>query len=341
MDQKCEVVIIGAGPAGLAAGKKLAENGKKVIILEKGGVIGRKVCAGGLTGKELNSIFPKSLVSRKFSRGIVHVGTKKFEIPVPELSIATCDREKLGSFLAEVAAKAGAVIKTKTEVARINQDHVTDTQGVNYFFNYLIGADGSNSLVRKSLKLTTKKIGPTLQYRIPKIFKDIEIFFDLKNLGPAYIWIFPHEKFTEIGTGSLNGSMPFKTVREYFLRWLKERRINTENALLRSAPINCDYQGFQFGKIFLTGDASGFTDAFTGEGIYPAIISGEEAARKILEPDYSLDQIQKLLLQKRKKEKPLRYYFRYPYLRIFAYRLIIILLQSKKFQKKLIRVFLE
>jgi flavin-dependent dehydrogenase len=44
-----DVVIIGAGPAGLNCAKKLSEADKTVLLVEKNTEIGPKVCAGGIT----------------------------------------------------------------------------------------------------------------------------------------------------------------------------------------------------------------------------------------------------------------------------------------------------
>ena len=45
-----DVVIVGAGPAGLACAKKLKNSKLKVLIIEKNKIIGPKICAGGLCG---------------------------------------------------------------------------------------------------------------------------------------------------------------------------------------------------------------------------------------------------------------------------------------------------
>ncbi|MEW6427906.1 MAG: NAD(P)/FAD-dependent oxidoreductase, partial [Thermodesulfobacteriota bacterium] len=46
--------------------------------------------------------------------------------------------------------------------------------------------------------------------------------------------------------------------------------------------INYDYRGSRFGKVHLVGDAAGLASPLTGEGIYPAILSGRAAAAAIL-----------------------------------------------------------
>ena len=44
-----DVVVVGAGPAGLRCGTILAKSGAKVLILERKLHTGDKVCAGGIT----------------------------------------------------------------------------------------------------------------------------------------------------------------------------------------------------------------------------------------------------------------------------------------------------
>lgn len=46
MDKHYDVIIVGAGPSGLSAAKILAQNNKKVLVLEKNSIIGPKVCGG-------------------------------------------------------------------------------------------------------------------------------------------------------------------------------------------------------------------------------------------------------------------------------------------------------
>jgi flavin-dependent dehydrogenase len=48
-----DVVIVGAGPGGLACARALAGSGKRVLVLEKAASLGKKICAGELTAKVL------------------------------------------------------------------------------------------------------------------------------------------------------------------------------------------------------------------------------------------------------------------------------------------------
>lgn len=340
---KYTTVIIGAGPGGLACAKKLADADSSVVVLEMGSDIGVKTCAGGVTAKEIGSVVPKEFLSRTFNKGFVCFGEKQkqIEIVVPENALATIERSKLGGYMSEKCIEAGAEVMLDTRVVEIAKDHVIDDKGNRYYFDFLVGADGSNSLVRKYLHIPITRIGSTIQYTVSRNFPNIEIYFDLKNWGPHYHWIFPHKNKTRIGTGSFDGTVSLKHVKYVFEQWLEKNNIDVSSAELESHPINSDYKGFKFDNVFLIGDAAGFTDAFTGEGIYPAIVSGQEAARKILDSNYGLDKIQDLLVRKRRAEKPLRIYKKHTSLsQKYGNAAAFQLMRSKKFQKKLINAFL-
>lgn len=340
---KYNSVVIGAGPGGLACAKKLAEDGKSVVVIEKNEIIGDKVCAGGITGKEIGKIVPRELLGKTFESGYISIGPKekRIKINVPKNSIGTIPRERLGQYMAEEVDRLGVEIITKTTIVEIKEDHVLDERGNRFYFDNLVGADGSSSIVRKYLGIPTEKIGPTIQYKVPRLFDNIEIFVDIQNFGPFYIWIFPHDTYTEVGTGAFTKLIPFSDVKQYFDKWLERHAIDVSSAELRSAPINCDYRGFQFKNIYLVGDAAGFADGFTGEGIYTAVVSGQEAARKIIDPHYSLEKIQHLVSHKHQTEQLLRMYVKHEKIaQRFGNQLSVFMLRQKWFQRRLINTFL-
>jgi len=298
MKDKYNVIIVGAGPAGLSCAEVLAKDGKSVLVLEKNNEVGPKICAGGLTAKvEEEKLLSLQDVDKIFYSIKLHFSKICKKVIESSPIVTTIDRGKLGKIILEKAVKSGAEIETGVEVKKIKENSII-ANGREIKYDYLVGADGSNSLVRKFLGIKTEKILITLQYTIPqKIqkFEKMEYFFDSKIFN-GYFWIFPHKNCTMIGCGYYpqnirNNSFNLKSA---FEKWLKDRQIKTDGFKMESFPINFDYQGYQFGNKFLIGDAGGFASGLTGEGIYFAMVSGKEVARKIIDSQYNCPKISKI-----------------------------------------------
>jgi len=293
--EKYDVIIVGAGPGGLRCAEILSKNNKKVLLLEKNAEIGPKVCAGGLSRKcfkllEIDSGFTEL----SYDGAVFNAPNIRTKLEFGEIFGYTVQRKKLGEWQLQKINKDNVTIRTEVEVKKISAESVILKNGEEFGYDYLVGADGSNSIVRRYLGLSTKKMGVAFHYIVPQKFPDLEVFFDQKLFGPWYAWIFPYRETTSIGFGCFPRLMTMKVARENFDKWLKIKKIDVSSAKFEAFPINCDYQGVNFGKVFLVGDAAGLTSGFTGEGIYPALVSGEEAARKIIDPKYKMSKIGEL-----------------------------------------------
>ena len=86
-----------------------------------------------------------------------------------------------------------------------------------------------------------------------------------------------------------------KELKKRLHSWLDSLHIDYSGLQPRAANINFDYRGWHFKNIFLAGDAAGFASGLTGEGILPAIISGEEIAETILDPNHEPARLNKLI----------------------------------------------
>ncbi len=298
--EKYEVIIIGAGPAGLRAARVLAEAGKDVLILEKNRIIGPTICAGGLTIKNFDFI-PKSIIDKTFNNMVLHTAKGTYDVDLGSHPLSTVDRGKLGQWMSKEAQMAGAEIRTACRVSEITEDHVL-VNDKEIAYDYLIGANGSNSIVRKFLSIPVKKTLIAVQYISKTPRRDLEIFLeDFRNVI-KYDWIFPHSSFTSIGMGGWtnNAAMLRRSLDKLC------DRFSIEKTKFEAAHINFDYRGFAFGNRFLAGDAAGFASGLTGEGIYQAILSGEEIARGIINKNYRYPGIKYLLKMKNSQEKLLR-----------------------------------
>ncbi len=318
--EKHDVVIVGAGPAGLKAAEVLASAGKDVLVLEKNDVVGPKVCAGGIRLKDIKMGIPEELFEKKFTP-IFQTKNRSLRLSEDNKTIITISREKLGMWQKKKAEDVGVIIETKIRVKKLeNNCVITDKRKIG--FNYLIGADGSSSIVRKELRIKTRKIMMAIQYIVPQKFDDLECFFDSKRFKSGYAWIFPHNKKTSIGCCADMQYLSSGKLKRSFHSWLAEQKIDISKGRFEAFPINYDYQGFYFGNVFLAGDAAGFASGLTGEGIHFAFVSGEDIAKKILDKNHKFDKIRDILETKKRHERLLLLFQKSGCFRRYVYDII-------------------
>ncbi len=332
-----DVVIIGAGPAGLNCAQHLSEAGKKVLLLEQNAVIGPKICAGGLTGSDLEYLkLPDSLLGHKFTEAIFNTPWQKYKINMGKFLVYTVDRKDLGQWQLAKLKKTGAVVRTEARVTQIEKDLVIVNGKEKIGFKYLVGADGSSSLVRRFLGVKAGIIGIAIQYIIPgNKYKDFEYFVDSSLFKAWYAWIFPHKNYVSIGTGGDPRHISSKELRENFAKWLDRKGIDVAGLEIQGCPINFDYQGYKFGNIFLAGDAAGLASGLTGEGIYQALISGEEIAKSIIDENYVSGKIDKLAEDQKKHHQVLDFFIRSGSFRKIEFEVIVLLVKSYWFLRNL------
>jgi len=335
-----QVVIIGAGPAGLKCAEVLGASGFDVLLLEKNEVIGPKICAGGLTKKAVQYLnLPDDLIDFQSDEIKLHVNNKYSLIKHGSAFVYTINRGKLGHWQLEKLRKFPNVkIETNSFVSAIGKNYlIAGNRKIKY--DFLVGADGSLSVVRQYLGIASKRIGPAVQYLIPPgKYQDFELFFNSKLFSAWYAWIFPHDNFVSIGCGCEPNLLSSKNLMKNFNVWLAKNKIDVSQTKFEAFSINYDYQGYDFGNIFLAGDAGGFASEFTGEGIYQALVTGEEIARKIINPDYKPAQIEELLRIKKIHHSILSLLVKAGSFRTIIFHIGRLLFKTAYFRKKAIAI---
>ncbi|MEN8190371.1 MAG: NAD(P)/FAD-dependent oxidoreductase [Thermodesulfobacteriota bacterium] len=284
-------VIVGGGPGGLACSKMLAEAGIKVLILEAREQIGDKVCAGGITWDGLIKRVDDSLVEQSFPKQYLRTPLQSFSIKAEQPIIATVNRIRLGRQMAADAQKSGVQILTGCRVTKVDTNTLTfheknSGRKRTVTWQHLVGADGSTSMVRTFLGLRISDYGIGINYQVPIVRKKMEWHLDHKLFHSGYAWVFPHRETTSVGAYVDHRLMKATDLQHNLKQWAKDLDIPLNGCRPRAQKINYDYCGFHFDNIFLIGDAAGLASPLTGEGIFPAIISGEEAAKAIIDPGY-------------------------------------------------------
>lgn len=324
--QTFTVIIIGAGPGGLACARLLAENGLDVLVLERKPAAGPKVCGGGITWDGLIRRVPEELIEGAFANQHIISNYQQTVIRSADPIVATIRREVLGKWMCRAAEEAGSIIKTSCQVRKITPESVKTSEG-SFGYRYLIGADGSSSMVRKYLGLPTETVGVGIHYQVPGHFENMEWHLNDTLFHNGYGWIFPFKEFASVG---IYGARPYNDPRQMLANlnsWTAARNIPTEGLKPRAGLINYDYRGWRFGNIMLIGDAAGLASGLTGEGMYPALVSGETAARVILDQDHDCSELQRLVAKQQKHRRIVEFSAKNRFVNITTMELLVLALR--------------
>jgi len=286
-----DVAIIGAGPAGTAAAYDLLEKRMKVLLLDKYEFPRKKACAGGITPKGYN-LFRydiSSVVKRECS--IVKINPligQPFLIKNANTLCYMTKREDLDLFSLNKVMEKGVDFRVVEKIQSIEElsSHVEIKVDSKCFKAlYLIGADGSNSAVRRFVSRSSfwkKQFAIEADVEVDRPDK-YQMEFDFSQSKNGYYWIFPRDDHVNIGIYSLYSNAGMR-VRQLF-KFAENRLCSTGLEAIKGYPICTG--GFKyrsdFKRILLAGDAAGLAEPLLGEGIYFAVKSGQDAAGAILE----------------------------------------------------------
>ncbi|MDQ3737731.1 MAG: geranylgeranyl reductase family protein [Actinomycetota bacterium] len=313
-----DVLIVGGGPAGAAAGYWLAVAGHRVSIVEKRHFPREKTCGDGLTPRAVKQLDDMGLTEplSKFHRfdGLRATAMgKELELRWPEHPIYprhgyVVRRNDLDEMVARNAVAAGATLLEGHEAlspivergfvqgAMVSRDKGEPTE---LRARYTIVADGANSRFGRALGTSRTREWPygtaiRTYFETPRHDDPwIESALDLKdrngNPTPGYGWIFPVGDGTvNIGVGLLSTFRDFTSVNTSHLldsyshqiadRWEIDPTAPTQRATSGRIPMGGSV-GPKAGPTYLVvGDAAGAVNPFNGEGIDYAYETARMAA---------------------------------------------------------------
>jgi geranylgeranyl reductase family protein len=279
-----ETIIVGAGPAGSTCGYILAKNNRDCLIIDRKEFPRDKLCGGGLTPKAhilINQIFGDIQYDYFPVKKIDLYSGKKYACSFSlDIEIRNVKRKDFDHILLKEYEKSGGDIITDTVVnieEAGNKKYILLKSGRKLSCDYLIGADGANSIVRRHLQPGFKRGYVWLEkYVHDKSMMDMRVFFDSKFKN-GYLYLFPNNGGYIAGYGGKN------TKLKVFENALSDIGLSNNNKTKGAYIPMYDKLSYPFrNDIILAGDAGGYADSMTGEGIYFAIKSGENAAVSII-----------------------------------------------------------
>jgi flavin-dependent dehydrogenase len=288
MDYHADIGVVGAGPSGARAAELLAAAGATVVLLDPKAPW-EKPCGGGLTDGAFDE-FPELEELKPASRRVTSIHIEAAwdqELVVPlDRPIWILSRRTLGRWQLDRAVRAGAVHLPHrvTDARRASGGWRLETTGGNVAVPLLVGADGAASLVRRvaaadfDVDLAPTRVaypegpGPTPDAVVLRFYNGIA----------GYLWDFPRPDHRSVGIVVPSGTWQRPRLDGEIDQYRTVSETSSVSGPPRAGAVigtallgHGDYSAIAGEDFALLGDAAGFADPFTGEGIQNALRSAD------------------------------------------------------------------
>lgn len=315
----CEVLVVGAGPAGSACARTLARSGVDVVLADQHAFPRDKVCGDGLipdayAALRALGVIDEVMAVAQAANHVGCVGPRGGRLDVPG-TMAVLPRRQLDDILCRAALRAGARMLPPARFEAPIED-AGSVAGARFEIGgaahevrarWLVLATGAvpQALIAAGMCERRTPSGIALRGYVKcdalrDRLKALDIVWH-RRLRPGYGWIFPcPDGVFNIGVGIAhshntlkNGRLGMRDVnlRDVFAAFTEvyapARELMQRGTLvgeLKGAPLRCALEGARFTRpgLLVTGEAAGSTYSFTGEGIGKAMETGIHAAQAVL-----------------------------------------------------------
>ena len=291
-----DVAVIGAGPAGLLAARRLAEAGLDVSVLEEHPAVGRPTHCTGVISLETAALakIPDEIILKRLTHArLLSPGGARCDLRwhgEGSEEILVIDRDAFDRELAEQAAVAGALIETGARVdgLAVDDDGVSLTVGTRTVkARAVILACGVSYRFQRQLGLGLPgRLAHTAQIEVDAEAADVvELHFGRDVAPDGFLWTVPISRGRPgLKIGVLTRGDAGVCLDRFLARpEVRARLLSTPRRpvrrLLPLQPIAKTYAE----RLLVVGDAGGFTKPTTGGGIYYSLLSASLAVETLLE----------------------------------------------------------
>jgi len=301
---ECDVLVVGAGPAGSSAARAAAEAGAHTIFIDKKKEIGVPVQCAEAIGEYLIPYLPFRIPEEQLIWKIDGISFWAEDITIKRRggmwSSYAINRDQFDKWLANNAIKSGARLQLDSELVDLEfgeKYHVTKAivkkrEGIREISpKVVIAADGADSTVLKLSRLKKENVGRIGEIKSYEMH-DLQLdnpYYDQLFIGEfapgAYGYIFPKSKTTaNVGTGFLFPQKSIDRCYEEFLEVpvVKKQLKNGKEVTEKSGRVPFCYltDKWNYGNILLVGDAANQNIKPLIEGFLPAIACGDLAGKR-------------------------------------------------------------
>lgn len=297
MNRTFDVIVVGSGPAGACAAWRLAKAGMAVAVIEKASLPRYKTCGGGIVGRAMQAlpVDVRHVVEQDCSTAQLNFlptglsFTTHRSTPIVSMTM----RDQFDYALLSAAQAAGAAVHQLCAVQNISYHGdcvAVAIDGGAMKAKFVVAADGALSTVARKMGMADGRVLiPALEYEVTVPQEQLDQFhgtarFDFGVLPQGYAWAFPKRQHVSVGVLSMTEKgHDLKQAMVQYLRLLGCGSVTQIERHGYVIPIQPRRGPFVDKRVLLIGDAAGFADPVTGEGISFAIRSGLMAAQSLID----------------------------------------------------------
>ncbi len=263
-----DLIVAGGGPAGLATAIRAARAGLQVEVIDRRRGPIDKACGEGLMPYTVRHLAALGVtpVGREFS-GITYLdATRRVQARFRSGTGCGMRRTALSEALSDAAASAGVRI-LREDIGPVSQD-ATSVRCGEHRARYLAAADGLHSPIRRSLGLNRpprgrRRWGIRRHYRIAPWSDTVEVYW--AGDTEAYVTPVADDSVGVAVLTSRQGKLDDHLLE--FPRLTKRLGSAPHGSDRAAGPLRQRVAGRASGRVMLVGDAAGYVDALTGEGL--------------------------------------------------------------------------